>query len=402
MTIPRALIIKKRLDRLATYSDRSDCLSREFGSKATMAVNQLVSRWMRAVGLRVRIDNIGNVRGFRDNKKSKVFLMGSHLDTVIDAGKFDGPLGVLMAIDQAKHIDFSVFPYDFEAVGFANEEGSRFEKCYLGSQVVAGGFEESWLQDKDLNAISLEQAIKTIGGLPERVKSDAIAPQNLAGYFEVHIEQGPVLENINYPVGVVSHISAQQRHLVTIKGYAGHAGTVPMDERKDALTGASEFILSVEKIAGKFPSMVATVGRLILAPGTINVIPQLVKLSIDIRHYQPEELKQAVRDLKKSIKQICSRRNLSFDWEVVQAEEGVICDPEFTKKLQRSVEGSRLPLKTMASGAGHDAVAMSKAAPVSMLFVRCREGISHHPSEEASVEDIASAIKVCDRFFQSF
>jgi len=399
MTPRRAEIIKDRLDKLAAYSDLPDCLCREFGSTASDQVNHLVAKWMSEAGLEVRIDNIGNVRGFRDNGKSKIFLMGSHLDTVIDAGKFDGPLGVLMAIDQAQHIDFTSFPYDLEIAGFSNEEGLRFPGCYLGSTVVAGCFQEDWLKFKDRNQISLEQAISSMGGNPMVLTEDATDLDKLAGYLEVHIEQGPVLESHNYPLGVVNHISAQQRYILTINGVAGHAGTVPMDDRKDALAGASELILEVEKTAKQYPPMVATVGYLEVNPGTTNVIPGRVQLTIDIRSPHKNDLAEAILYLKGQSGIIADTRGLTIEWDQTSSENPIECDPSLSNQLEQACSAAGHSYQVLPSGAGHDAIAIAKVAPVCMLFVRCKNGISHNPLEEAAVDDIAAAIDVCDHFF---
>lgn len=401
MASSRAQIIKERLDLLASFSDRSDCLCREFGSNATMEVNALVVNWMKEAGLLSRVDNIGNVRGYSDNKKEQTFLMGSHLDTVLDAGKFDGPLGVLIAIDQAQHMNYDSFPYNFEVAGFSNEEGLRYSQCYLGSLTVAGGFKQEWLSSMDSNQVPLEQAIDAIGGKPSRLREDAIDARGLAGYLEVHIEQGPVLESLDLPVGVVSHISAQQRFLVTVTGVSGHAGTVPMEVRRDALAGAAALVLEVEKTANGYPLMVATVGKLEVNPGNTNVIPGRVTLTVDIRHPDHAVLNKAVAYLKQTATEIAQARQLVTSWENLFEEKEVTCDIELTKYLGKACEKAGYSLKQLPSGAGHDTIAISKIGPVCMLFVRCKDGISHNPLEEASLEDIEAAIYVCDKFFDS-
>jgi hydantoinase/carbamoylase family amidase len=397
----RAEIIMERLDQLAEISDLTDGLCREFGSRATWEANQLVMKWMRSGGLHAGVDNIGNVRGYKSRQKPQVFIMGSHLDTVIHAGKFDGPLGVLLAIDQAERLDHASFPFDLQVMGFSNEEGLRFHQCYLGSHLVSGSFNKEWLMATDRNGISLEQAIRQMGGDPESLDEDRLDNGLVAGYFEVHIEQGPVLEEFNLPVAVVSHIAAQQRYMVIIAGTAGHAGTVPMECRKDALVGAAELILDVERAARENPQMVATIGTLKVDQAASNVIPGHVSLSLDIRHRDLDLLNRTVYGLNKRSKEIEEHRRLSIYWEKVFEEKPVNCNQELAIKLGNAIERCGYQKKILHSGAGHDASVIANIAPVCMLFVRCKKGISHNPLEEVSIEDIEAAIRVCDAFLDN-
>ena len=397
----RAQVIKSRLDQLGEYSDLDDGLCREFGSEASCKANQLVVQWMKEAGLDARVDNMGNVRGERKNGKSRTFLMGSHLDTVTNAGKFDGPLGVILAIDQAAHIDHTLFPHNFEAVGFANEEGLRYPHCCLGSHLLSGSFKQDWLSTTDRHGIKLADAITHMGGDPARILNDSLTRDQVAGYLEVHMEQGPVLQDLGCPVGAVTGIVGQQRYLVTVSGSIGHAGTVPMKNRRDALCAAAEALLAIERLALTSEELVATVGRLQVVQGAINVIPGEVNFSLDIRHPDLEQLKVHLQELSGLLSEIEHKRKVSIDLKNVFEEKPVTCNQELTSHLLESIESSGYQMVELPSGAGHDASVLSAIAPVSMLFVRCKDGISHSPKEEVALDDIAAAIKVCDRFFKN-
>ena len=401
MTTTRAQVIKNRLDQLAACSDSEDSICREFGSKATDKANQLVVQWMQEAGLTTRIDNMGNVRGIKNGRKPQLFLMGSHLDTVANAGKFDGPLGVVLAIDQAAHIDHARFPHDFEAIGFSNEEGLRYPQCCLGSHLLSGSFSKDWLATSDRNGVLLADAITHMGGDPSSISSDCLNSNQVAGYLEVHMEQGPVLQDTGCPVGAVSGIVGQQRYLVTVKGSIGHAGTVPMNTRRDALSGAAEAILAIERLALSTKELVATVGKLQVVQGATNVIPGLVDFSLDVRHKDFKYLEKTVSELKTKFSEIEGERNISIDLEKVFEEKPVTCNHELTRKLSKSIESCGYPVKELPSGAGHDASVIAAIAPISMLFVRCKDGISHSPQEEVALEDISVAIEVCDTFFHN-
>ncbi|MDH3710116.1 MAG: M20 family metallo-hydrolase [Cyclobacteriaceae bacterium] len=401
MTTPRAQKILQRLDLLAELSDRQDCLCREFGTLASAQGRDLVRQWMKEAKLKVSVDNMLNIRGVLDLGKPKTFLMGSHLDTVLNAGKFDGTLGVLLAVDQAERLEKQdlMLPYNLEVVGFSEEEGVRFMKPYLGSMTLAGTFRPEYLQLRDKEGITLEQVVKENGQTPQAVMQDGFSRAQLAGYLEVHIEQGPVLDQLQLPVGLVTDIVGQQRHQISFVGLAGHAGTVPIKQRKDALLGAAELVTYVEKLALEYRDMVATVGTLEVLPGRINVIPERVNMSLDIRHAHKDEMQQAVNKLREKTSSIAKKRQLLSYWEALSEVDSVQCNTQLNAVLRESIMESGYPVKHLVSGAGHDAVVLSGITPVCMLFVRCKEGISHHPLEQASLEDIESAIKVCDNFF---
>lgn len=389
--LQRAEEIMSRIKTLAGISDDPHSITRTFGSPAFKEGCDQVQQWMEEAGLATRIDNIGNVRGRLNTGHEKTLVIASHIDTVINAGPFDGPLGVLMGIDIVTQLKHSV-PFNIEVIAFSDEEGVRFHTTYLGSKVVAGAFDKSLLDKKDAAGITLREVIQT-----EELDQEAIAPAEWQGYFEIHIEQGPVLYERNIPVAVVSAIAGQQRSMVTIKGMAGHAGTVPMDQRQDALCGAAAFILAVEKWALK-NRIVATVGIIHINHAASNVIPGEVACSLDIRSADESMLAIAHAALQQAVDEICKQRRLIFEWRIIQETKPVQCNAEMNGLLAQSIsEAGYAPIQ-LVSGAGHDAVPISAVSPVCMLFVRCFKGISHHPQENVLLEDIAAALKVSDQF----
>jgi allantoate deiminase len=373
-----------RCDELGAISDERGRLTRKFASPAMRRANQLVGAWMREAGLQVREDAAFNLLGRLNSNQpgAKTFLLGSHLDTVRDAGKFDGPLGVLTAIAAVKMLrERGVkLPFNLEIAGFSDEEGVRYQTAYLGSRAFAGT-----LAPADLSRIEEKQIVKA-----RRNKNEFL------GYAEVHIEQGPVLEKNNLPIGVVTCIAGQSRLRVEFHGVAGHAGTVPMNLRRDALAGAAEFILAVENCG-----VLATVGKIEAAPGASNVIPGKVSLTLDVRDQKDSRRLAAVKALQIKAQTIAKRRGLKLIWQLVQQTAAVQCDKILTQIFSRCVAQSGLEVFKLPSGAGHDAAALSAICPVAMLFVRCKGGISHNPAESVKAGDVRVAIEVLADFVQT-
>ncbi len=405
--LQRANKIVQRINKLAAFSEDKHCLTRTYGSKAFIEARNKVEAWMKEAGLQTRIDNIGNVRGKLQSqyKDAKTFVIGSHIDSVINAGWYDGPLGVLTGIDLLEQLISSKvkIPFHIELIAFCDEEGCRFHTTYLGSKVVAGLFEEPLLETKDENGISLKDVIEEMGGNIARLEEDGIALDDWAGYFEIHIEQGPVLFNKNIPVAIVTAIAGQCRIGVIFRGEAGHAGTVPMDMRKDALACAAEFILATESYAGKNKkNIVATIGKLHILNSAGNVIPGEVICSLDIRSANDAILNSSCDEIKNIAGDICKTRNVDLEWNLIQKSKPVICNIEMNNLLVQAITASNVEKIELISGAGHDAVPISAVAPVAMLFVRCFKGISHNPLENVELKDIAAAIKVSDNFIRDF
>jgi len=401
--LQRAEKISARINELAAISEDESCITRTFCAKAFVEASKKVMDWMQEAGLETRIDNISNVRGKLPSNinGAKTFVIASHIDTVVNAGKFDGALGVIMGLDLIEQLIKSKaeLPFNIELIAFSDEEGVRFHTTYLGSKVVAGSFDESLLEKKDASDIMLKEVIQSMQKDPASLSADAIARENWLGYFEIHIEQGPVLYEKNIPVAVVTGITGQRRIEVTFKGVAGHAGTVPMDMRKDALCCAAEFILETEKLAlVNNDNLVATVGKLNITNAASNVIAGEVICSVDLRSADEDVLASAYEELQNVCEAVCNKRNISYEWDLIQSSKPVTCNKQLTNLLARSIADADVEIVELASGAGHDAVPVSEVAPVCMLFVRCYKGISHNPLEHVEIKDLASAIEVSDNF----
>lgn len=401
--LQRAEKILVRINELAAITEEQDCVTRTFGTRAFVEGRTLVRKWMDEAGLQTHIDSIGNVRGklFSKIEHAKTFVVGSHIDTVANAGKFDGPLGVIMGIGLLEQIiqTNTTLPFNIELVAFCDEEGVRFQTTFLGSKALAGSFDKALLDKTDKNEITLREAIQTIGGDANNINEDAIPANNWLGYFEIHIEQGPVLYKKNIPVALVSAIAGQYRAAITFTGVAGHAGTVPMDMRQDALACTSEFILATEAYALKQKdNLVVTIGKLEVVHAAGNVIPGKVICSLDVRSADETILKTAIQQLKKRSEEICTGRNIRLEWNEILQTKPVHCNNQLNALLTQSITEKKYELVSLVSGAGHDAVPISEVAPISMLFVRCFEGISHNPLENADLKDIAAAVEVSDSF----
>jgi allantoate deiminase len=399
-----AAVVMQRIEALGNISEEAGRLTRTFCSSAMRKANDLVASWMRQAGMEVRQDAIGNVLGHYASEAaaSKILLLGSHLDTVRDAGKFDGPLGVLVAIAcvQQFHATGARLPFVIEVVGFADEEGLRYQSTYLGSKALAGEFDPRDLKRKDANGVTMATAIRSFGGNPDALATAKRDRERLLGYVEVHIEQGPVLEKANLSVGVVTAIAGQKRFQCRFVGRAGHAGTVPMNLRADALCAASEFVVAVEAYARTCPGAVATVGQIEALPGAPNVIPGEVSLSLDVRHADNAVRDRVCSGLIQTGKRIAQARTVDMKWTLIHQAQSVACDPGLSKVLSRVVRHQQGKSILLPSGAGHDAAAIAAIAPVAMLFVRCKGGISHHPDELASESDIRIAIAVMHDFLK--
>lgn len=397
-----ARTILDRCDILGGISEETDKLTRRYATAPMSTVNSLVMEWMREAGMDVRQDAIGNVIGRyeAEHAGAPALLLGSHLDTVRDAGKYDGPLGVLtaLALVERLHARGERLPYSLEVYGFADEEGLRYHTAYLGSAVVAGVFDGAALALTDGNGVALSDAIRAFGSNPDQLTASERRSDDLIGYVEVHIEQGPVLEAKGLPVGVVSAIQGQSRFSVVFAGAAGHAGTVPMGMRHDALCAASDFIVAVETYARDTDGLVATVGQIEAYPGASNVIPGKVTLSLDVRHPDDTVRTRATDALRTGARDSGDKRGVSVSWETVQAYGAVPCSSRLTELLNRAIEERGHPALALPSGAGHDAVMMAHLTDVAMIFVRCKDGVSHAPAESVSEDDAAASLDVLEGF----
>jgi allantoate deiminase len=400
VTLPRIVI--ERCQYLARCSEETGAITRQFASEAMRCAHELVGDWMREAGMTVRRDNVGNLRGRYEGPGDSTLLLGSHLDSVRNAGKYDGPLGVAVAIAAVQRLHDAArrLPFAIEVLGFADEEGLRFGSTYLGSRAAAGTFDPADLDRVDADGVTMREAIRAFGGDPERIDDDKWSGGRLLGYCEVHIEQGPMLEARNLAVGVVSAIAGQERHRITFTGEAAHAGTTPMDKRRDALVAASVFVLAVEDYAGSNDGLVATVGQLDVRPGAANVVPGEVTLSLDVRHADDALRLMASRRLLDIAAEIAKNRGIGLKTNQISEDATVPCSRRLVSSLSRAVRDLGHPVVELASGAGHDAVAMSALTELGMLFVRCKGGVSHNPAESVTTDDVAVAIDVLSRFLE--
>jgi allantoate deiminase len=404
MPLTDAQLVMQRIDALAQISEEAGRLTRTFATPAMRRANELVGGWMREAGMSVRSDAIGNLIGHYPaaSPDGKILVIGSHLDTVRDAGKFDGALGVLVAVAAVQQLynQGVRLPFAIEVVGFSEEEGVRFHTTYLGSRALAGNFKIEDLDRIDADGITMAEAIRAFGGDPEGISSARLEPSRLLGYAEVHIEQGPVLEEKQLAVGVVSAIAGQTRARVTFKGRAGHAGTVPMNLRQDALCAAAEFILAAEALAQNRGGLVATVGETTVRPGASNVIPGEARLSLDLRHPNEIVRERACSELETRAGEIALERGVTVVWEIVHQAAAVVCNRPLTLLLENAVKKFQTEVPLLTSGAGHDAAVMAAICPVAMLFVRCKGGVSHNPAESAAEADVGVALAVMNEFLR--
>lgn len=394
------------LSALGAISAEPQRLTRLYLTPEHRKAADLIGSWMRDSGMTVTEDALGTLRGHWRPALKKRLLIGSHIDTVIDAGKYDGPLGVVagvLAVRElaARKVDL---PFGIDVLAFGDEEGSRFRTTLAGSSACAGVFDRSSLGFPDRNEISLADAIKAYGHSVDEISAAAYDPANVVGYVEVHIEQGPVLEAEGLPLGVVTGIVGQSRMRVVVLGEAGHAGTVPMHMRHDALAGAAELMLLIERTAleNQNDGMVATVGRIEASPGATNVIPGRVGFSLEFRSSSDAKRKGAIEQIKADTQRIGVKRRLEFAFEPFHETNTTACTPFMQDLLADAIGGLGYRSIRLPSGAGHDAQVMAKLCPMAMLFVRCKGGISHNPAEFASEPDMGLAVAALVRFIETF
>jgi allantoate deiminase len=395
-----------RLDQLAALSERPDVLVRRCLTPEHAKANALVGGWMREAGMSVKTDAIGNVIGRYEGNVPGLpaLLIGSHLDTVVDAGRYDGMLGVVSAIACVADLaaDGTRLPFAIEVVGFADEEGTRFGATLLGSRAIAGTFDMSVLERTDADGISLSQALVRFGLDPTKLGTAARRRDEYLGYVELHIEQGPVLEAEGLAVGCVTAISGATRLAVTIKGMAGHAGTVPMAGRHDALAAAAECVLLVERRAAAEPELVGTVGRIEAGPGAVNVVPGEARFTVDLRAPADERRQAALADLLDGFDAIARRRGVTLTATKTHDAASMPCAPWLADQVRDAIEGEALSLRSLPSGAGHDGMAIGTLTDIAMIFVRCTGGISHNPAEAITAEDAEAGARVLARLIRNF
>jgi allantoate deiminase len=398
--------ILERCEALARHSELPGGLTRVFLSPQYCAANEQVLGWMREAGMSARVDAIGNVVGRYEGASAGMpcLLLGSHLDTVRNAGRYDGMLGVVTALEcvQALNAQGRRLPFAVEVIGFGDEEGVRFGTTLLGSRAVAGTFDYNMLAARDANGVSMEEALRQFGLDPKRIPEAARKKSEVLAYAELHIEQGPVLEAEGLPVGVVTAINGFSRLRVRLAGIAGHAGTVPMNLRRDALAAAAECVLAVERIGAAGGELVATVGRIEALPGAINVIPGEVSFTVDVRAPQDALRQTALSSIRSALRDICAKRRIDIQIEELQSQGVAACAPWLMAQMDRAVAAEGVRVRRLPSGAGHDGMALQAIADICMLFVRCKGGISHNPAEAITEADAAAGARVLARFISDF
>jgi allantoate deiminase len=395
-----------RCEALGRLSELEGGLTRVFLSPEQRQANALVLDWMRDAGMQARLDDIGNCVGRYEGERPGLpcLMLGSHLDTVRDAGKYDGMLGVIAAIEcvGALHAAARRLPHAIEVIGFGDEEGVRFGSTLLGSRAVAGTFDVALLDRADAQGVTMRDALRAFGLDPTLVASVARRREDVLAYAELHIEQGPVLEADGLAVGVVTAINGGNRFNFEMTGMAGHAGTVPMALRRDALAAAAECVLAVERIAANRLDVVGTVGRVEALPGAMNVIPGKVRFSLDVRAPTDEKRHAAVAAIRLECEAIAKRRNIGLAVTPLWEARTSPCAPEMQRQFAQAIEDEGVRVRHLPSGAGHDGMALIDLAPIGMLFVRCAGGISHNPAEAITLADVTSGVRVFARFIASF
>ena len=394
--------ISVRIDALAALSCEPGKLTRLYLTPSHRRAADLVLQWMLEAGMTARVDAVGNVIGRYAGAQleAPALLLGSHIDTVHDAGKFDGNLGVVtaLAVVAKLHKSGQRLPFAIEVVAFGDEEGVRFASTLGGSRALAGTFNAAMLDETDVDGQSRRQALIAFGCDPTKIVNEARDSRKILGYVEVHIEQGPVLEAKDLSLGVVTAINGATRGTVTIAGVSGHAGTVPMSMRRDALAAAAEMILAVERIGAGNNDSVATVGRLEIANAGTNTVPGQVSFSLDIRSPVDAQREAAASKIEHAVAEIATRRHVTAAVAYTYEAPAAACDRALSAKLGAAIAAQNLPVLQLPSGAGHDGMAFRDKLPFAMLFVRCRGGISHNPAEFADVADIDAAARVLEHF----
>ena len=392
--IARAKEIIERCKKLATFSETPGSTCRTFLSSPMRDCHREISGWLAALGVKPTVDAAGNLRAFYPGGRSDSsrLLIGSHLDTVPDAGAYDGVLGVVLAIGLLEALGGKRLPFGIEVIGFSEEEGVRFNTPFIGSRALVGRVDEELLNVRDAQGTSVRQAIEQFGLNPRDVPA-AVLKDDTLGYLEFHIEQGPVLEELGRPLGAVEAIAGQARMELTFIGRANHSGTTPMHLRRDAIAGAAEWIVEVEKEALRIIGLTATVGKFDAKPGATNVIAGEVHLSLDLRHSLDDVRAGAEKTMLRAAAEIAGRRGLSVRHSVQLTQRAAKMDSAFVRHAEEAIRSAGCQPHKMVSGAGHDAMILAEKVPAAMIFLRTPGGVSHNPAETVNVEDVAKAVE---------
>ncbi|QDU28277.1 Hydantoin utilization protein C [Anatilimnocola aggregata] len=394
-----------RCQEAAANTEIPGQITRTFCSPAIAQLHQQLIGWMQSLGMTCRVDGAGNLWGklaSHPRPDAPSLIIGSHLDTVPNGGRYDGLLGVILGLALAEVVvrRRATLPFALEVVGFSEEEGVRFGTPFIGSLAVVGQCDDALLQRTDANGLTVRSALQLFGCHPDEMNSAALQPARVIAYLEPHIEQGPVLQSAQLPLGVVTSIAGQTRAIAEFCGVAGHAGTVPMQLRRDALAAAAEWILAVERIGQSTAGLVATVGAIEVSPGAGNVIPGAARAKLDVRHAEDSIRSTAVTQLRELGNEIAARRNTSFELSIVHEHRAAPMNDAIAALIEQSLADTGIAPLRLVSGAGHDAAVMARRFPTGMLFIRCQDGISHHPDETVTTDDITAALSTLWFFVQ--
>lgn len=383
-----------RCKKLAGFSEDAGTTRRTFLSPPMRDCHAEITKWLRAVGAEVNLDAAGNLHGYYTGTHHTAprLLLGSHLDTVPNAGAYDGVLGVVLAVALLETLEGRRLPFGIEVIGFSEEEGVRFSIPFIGSRALVGRLDAELLSCRDNDGVSVQEAIEEFGLKPTEIPQ-ALLRDDCLGYLEFHIEQGPVLESVGRPLAAVDAIVGQNRLEFTFSGQANHAGTTPMHLRHDALAGAAEWIAAVESLAKRTPGLVATVGFIEAKPAVANVIAGEARAVLDLRHASDTACSQALEELIRAVENIAAKRSLTFLRKTLLAQRAVVMDAFLVDQIAQAICKAGCEPHRMASGAGHDAMILAEKVPAAMIFLRTPGGISHDPSESVQLQDVASALE---------
>jgi len=395
--------IMRRTERIAQCSEPGPGVTRLPFTEEHRCAAALLRGWMEAAGLAVHTDSCGTLIGRRDGARSRrALLLGSHQDSIPQGGRYDGMLGIVLPIVCLEYLKDAPLPFAVEVLAFADEEGVRFPTAMPGPRALAGTFDAAVLDLCDRHGVSLRRAMRDYGAQPDGIAQLARAPGEVLGFVETHIEQGPVLQHHNLPLGVVTAICGIERWSVSLRGRAAHAGTTPVNLRRDALACAAEVVAEVERHCRATDELMGNVGALSVTPNAVNVVPARVELSLELRAGDDHLRRRAATAVTARIRRIAENRGIQATLRQTYAQAAVQCDAALSDALQGAVTASGFPAHRLVSGATHDASAMAAAFPVAMLFVRCLDGVSHHRAESITADDAGAAAAVLIEFLMRF
>lgn len=404
--VTKAALVQKRIDTLAGFSDSQKNLSRQFGTPAFIDAGRKIKEYMISAGLETHVDSIGNIRGrmASSDPDAKILVIGSHFDTIENSGKYNGTVGILIAIEAAAHLikQKVSLPYHVEVIAFSEGEGVRFHSAHLGSKALVGIFDEQLVFLEDEKGITLRDLLRGLNSNYDKITQAIIPRDKWLAFLDIHIEPGEQLNKLNVPVAIAEKIYGHKRIDIKFTGKAAHTGSMPMGERKDALAAAAKFVLKVEDFANRDRNNVfATIGRMKVQNAATNVIPSLVSCSLDMRGTDEKKLNEAYEDLFAICEKICHKRGIYFEWKLLEETAPVVCSTELSAILARAIEQVELKPVSITSGLATEATIISIVAPVTMLFVRDSNDVSYNPNEKVLTEDIQAAIDITEAFIKN-